>query len=91
MVHPHLAGDVLQDLVSVVELYPEHRDGQRLDDRPFDLDGPVFLGHVLASGWWVLSRIVSKRLGIEHRFAHLPSEGRGRNERNVSRPASVRH
>src|SRR2546426_5945494 len=43
-VHPHLPADVRQHLVSVLELDPEHRVGQRLDHRPLALDR-VFFGH----------------------------------------------
>ena len=35
---PHLAGYVAQDLVAVVELHPEHRIRERLDDLTFELD-----------------------------------------------------
>src|ERR1700754_931862 len=35
---PHLAGHVAQDLVAVVELHPEHRIRERLDDLAFELD-----------------------------------------------------
>src|SRR6185436_20804126 len=38
----HLAGDVRQDLVLVVELHPEHRVRERLDDRGLDLDRLFF-------------------------------------------------
>src|SRR5437016_319468 len=41
-VHPHLARDVGQHLVSVLELDAEHRVGQRLDDRSLDLDAFFF-------------------------------------------------
>jgi hypothetical protein len=34
----HLPGDASEDVVTVVELYPEHRAGERLDDFAFDLD-----------------------------------------------------
>ena len=43
VVHPHLAGDVRQHLVAVVELDTEHGVGQRLQDRAFEHDG-VFFG-----------------------------------------------
>src|SRR6516165_3080566 len=43
-VHPHLAADVREHLVAVLELHPEHRVGQRLDHRSLDLDR-VFFGH----------------------------------------------
>src|SRR5918997_4666630 len=43
----HLPADVRQDLVPVLELHPEHRVGQGLDDPPLDLDGAVLLRHVL--------------------------------------------
>ena len=41
--HPHLAGDVRQHLVAVLEFHPEHGIGERFDDRSFEDDG-VFLG-----------------------------------------------
>ncbi len=44
---PHLAADVGEDLVSVLQLNAEHRIGQRLDNTSLDLDGPVFLRHIL--------------------------------------------
>src|ERR671920_2578047 len=43
----HLAADVGEHPVPVLELHPEHRIGQRLDDATFDLDGPVLLRHAL--------------------------------------------
>src|ERR1700712_3744381 len=43
----HLPADVCQDLVPVLELAPEHRVGQGLDDPTLDLDGAVLLRHVL--------------------------------------------
>src|SRR5690349_16897778 len=57
----HLAADVGQDLVAVGELYPEHRVRERLDYPALDLDGPVFLRHVLrylTSGLVWLAHIV---------------------------------
>src|SRR3954462_7388559 len=35
---PHLAGHVAQDLVAIVQLHPEHRIRERLDDLAFELD-----------------------------------------------------
>ena len=43
----HLSADVCQYLVSVLQLNAEHCIGQRLDHSAFDLDGPVFLRHIL--------------------------------------------
>src|SRR5438105_7462026 len=43
-VHAHLARDVRQDLVTILELDAEHRVRQRLDDGPLDLDS-FFFGH----------------------------------------------
>src|SRR6188472_3113449 len=43
VVHPHLPGDVRQDLVAVVQLDAEHGVGEGLQDRAFQHDG-VFLG-----------------------------------------------
>src|SRR3712207_9077340 len=37
--------DALPISVSVLQLDPEHRVGQRLDDATLDLDGPVLLRH----------------------------------------------
>src|SRR5947207_2960639 len=42
VVHPHLAGDVREHLVSVLELDPEHGVGQRLHHRSLDQDRVVF-------------------------------------------------
>src|SRR5262245_48461976 len=41
VVHPHLPGDVREDLVAVFELDTEHGVGERLDDRPLDEDRVV--------------------------------------------------
>src|SRR4051794_13383755 len=41
----HLAADVGEHPVSVLQLDPEHRVGQGLDDATLDLDGPVLLRH----------------------------------------------
>ena len=35
---PHLARDVTEDLVAVVELHPEHRVRERLHDLAFEFD-----------------------------------------------------
>src|SRR6266702_944210 len=47
VVHPHLAADMSKNLVPVVELHPEEGIRQRFDYRALDLDGAVFLGHIL--------------------------------------------
>src|SRR5262245_32692841 len=47
VVLPHLAADVSQDLVSIGQLYPEHGVREWLDNATLDLDGSVFLRHVL--------------------------------------------
>src|ERR1700733_6441646 len=55
VVLPHLAADVSQDLVTIGELHTEHGVRQRLDHSAFDLDGSVFLGHILHClyiGFW---------------------------------------
>src|SRR3954466_11243320 len=41
----HLAADVGEHPVPVLQLDPEHRVGQRLDNATLDLDGPVLLRH----------------------------------------------
>src|SRR5262245_47599952 len=40
--HPHLARDVGQDLVTVLQLHAEHRVRKRLDHGAFDLDAFFF-------------------------------------------------
>src|SRR5690606_667540 len=45
VVHAHLAADVCQDLVAVLELDLEHGVRKRLDDSALDLDGTLLLGH----------------------------------------------
>ena len=45
VVLPHLAADVREHLVTVLQLNAEHRIGQGLDHAALDLDGTVFLGH----------------------------------------------
>src|SRR3712207_204289 len=55
VVLPHLAADVSQNLVTIGELHAEHGVRQGLDHSAFDLDGSVFLWHVLrylTSGSW---------------------------------------
>src|SRR3954453_21262005 len=47
VVLPHLAGDVSQHLVTIRKLHTEHGVRQGLDHSAFDLDGSVFLWHVL--------------------------------------------
>src|SRR3954465_7344926 len=47
VVLPHLAADVGEHPVPVLQLDPEPRVGQRLDDATLDLDGPVFLRHAV--------------------------------------------
>src|SRR5690606_16458574 len=42
VVHAHLPRDVGQHLVAVLELDPEHRVRERLDDRPFEDDRVFF-------------------------------------------------
>src|SRR5215212_2400363 len=46
---PHLAGDVCQDLMLVVQLHAEHRVGERLDHHGLDLDRLFFFGQTLFS------------------------------------------
>ena len=47
VVLPHLAADVGENLVSVLQLNAEHCIGQGFDYATLDLDGTVFLGHIL--------------------------------------------
>src|SRR3954463_14110814 len=47
VVLPHLAADMSQHLVTIRKLHTEHGVRQGLDHSAFDLDGSVFLWHVL--------------------------------------------
>src|ERR1700722_14880838 len=47
VVHPHLPADVGEYLVPVVQLHSEEGIRQCLPHRALDLDGAVFLGHIL--------------------------------------------
>src|SRR3954470_16216 len=62
VVLPHLAGDVSQHLVTIRKLHAEHGVRQGLDHSAFDLDGSVFLWHVLrylTSGFGASARTAS--------------------------------
>lgn len=43
----HLARDVCENLVAVIQLNTEHRVGQSFNHRAFNLDDAVFLSHIL--------------------------------------------
>src|SRR5260370_565702 len=45
VVHPHLAGDMGEDLVVILKPDAEHRVGQGVDDLALNLDF-FFLGHI---------------------------------------------
>src|SRR5215471_18466419 len=47
VMHPHLAADVRQDLMPIIQLHPKERVRQGLYYRALDLDGAVLLGHIL--------------------------------------------
>src|ERR1700731_2360305 len=49
VVLPHLAADVSEHLVAVLQLNAEHRIGQGLDHAALDLYGAVLLGHTFSS------------------------------------------
>src|SRR6185437_15335529 len=62
VVHPHLPADVGEYLVPVVQLHSEEGIRQRLDHRALNLDGAVFLGHILrASSCVVMVGIAAVR------------------------------
>ena len=42
VVHSHLSGDMRQNFVTVLELYPKHGVRQGLEDRSFEQNGVVF-------------------------------------------------
>src|SRR6478735_1192043 len=47
VVLPHLAADVGEHAVPVLQLHPKHGVGEGFDHPTLDLDGPVLLGHIL--------------------------------------------
>jgi hypothetical protein len=49
VVHPHLAADVGEHLVPVIQLHSEHGIRQRFGDRALELDRAVLLAHALLS------------------------------------------
>src|SRR3954465_6316792 len=55
VVHPHLAGDMCEHGVPVLEFDPEHGVGKGLDDRPLYLDHIIF-GHATGFSRWICSR-----------------------------------
>src|SRR3954470_17721135 len=69
VVHPHLPGDVRQDLVSVLERHPEHGVGQGLRDGALDLYG-ILLRHapgVPSAGGHASRQPGTKRNGLRTR------------------------
>src|SRR5271170_72700 len=89
VVHPHLPADVSENLVPVVQLHPEEGIRQRFDYRTLDLNGAVFLGHVLRASLYVVVVRAGARLAFYSpgraslpRLAHARAdETAGRNNR----------
>ncbi|OHU38512.1 hypothetical protein BKG80_12205 [Mycobacteroides chelonae] len=54
VVLPHLAADMGKYLVSVLQLNAKHRIGQGFDHPALDLDGSVFLSHILRDSYCLL-------------------------------------
>src|SRR5215212_7966728 len=66
VVLPHLAADVGENLVSVLQLNAKHRIGQGFDHATLNLDGTVFLGHycseilrVLTNRWRLVGAVIA--------------------------------
>src|SRR6201989_1036467 len=60
VVHPHFPADMSENLVPVVQLHPEEGIRERLDNRAFNLNGAVFLGHVLRASLYGVVRAVAR-------------------------------
>ena len=80
VVLPHLAADMSQYLVTIGKLHTEHGVRQRLDHSAFDLDGSVFLWHVLryltSGSWGRLTAFIPGRVdGSDQPRLFQPSEG----------------
>src|ERR1700734_2898847 len=60
VVHPHFPADVSENLVPVVQLHAEEGIRERFDNRAFNFDGAVFLGHILRASLcsWCLLMVV---------------------------------
>src|SRR5579864_722554 len=54
VVHPHLPADMSENLMPVVQFHAEEGIRERLDNRAFDLDGAVFLGHILRASFYLV-------------------------------------
>src|SRR5688500_6963567 len=79
VVLPHLAGDVSQHLVTIGELHAEHSVRQGLDHSALDLDGSVFLWHVL--------RYLTLGIGVATCAASYPSRLPTRTSRGSRSPS----
>src|SRR2546428_10926637 len=68
----HLPGDGRQNVVPGVELHPEHRARERLDDLAFHLDLLFLLGHFLSVPK-VYARTAKPRAAVCHRSKAAPA------------------
>ena len=73
VVHAHLAGDVGQDFMAVLEFYSKHCIGERFNDLPLQ-DDRIFLG--LRQGGTPWSQIGS-RLVVAYGCWRRPGQARG--------------
>jgi hypothetical protein len=56
-----------ENLVPVVQLHPEEGVRERLDNRAFNLNGAVFLGHVLRTSLFGMARAEARSGGRTRR------------------------
>ena len=74
--HPHLSGDVGENLVAVFELYTEHRVGERLDDRSLNEDRVVLgLSYGAPPGAGARARHAEIRRGDPEGYIRRAPEG----------------
>jgi len=77
VVHPHFPADMSENLVPVVQLHPEEGVWQGLDNRAFNLNGAVFLGHILRVSLSGSAARVNTRLCVTTLSAWPPHRPRG--------------
>src|ERR1700745_1575257 len=73
VVHPHFPADMSENLVPVVQLHPEEGIRKRLDNRAFDLNGAVFLGHILRASLYGMARALARSGRVLLVWAASPS------------------
>src|SRR4051812_21651660 len=95
----HLAADVGENLVPVVELDPEHGVRQSLDDGALDLDDPFLLRHFLRNldlslmddgEWWRLDGAAGTAGRLDAPLPDVSSRRRSRQPQDARKQTRIR-